>query len=191
MSPRAPTKPDTAVAVRQETAVEPPKDRRAYRRAAYAGRLDHFRARARAHYAKNREGMLAEGARRRADPTYREAMRIYLLGYRRDHPDRVKNLYLQRIHGLSLAEYELLSEKQGGVCAICARAEMKVHRSGVRCELSVDHDHRCCPGRTSCGQCVRGLLCSECNFALGKFGDSPARLRLAITYLSAHQGVQP
>ena len=30
----------------------------------------------------------------------------------------------------------------------------------------VDHDHRCCDGRKSCGKCVRGILCQPHNKAM-------------------------
>lgn len=32
---------------------------------------------------------------------------------------------------------------------------------------------------------VRGLLCSPCNIAIGLFRESPARMRAAISYVSA------
>jgi Recombination endonuclease VII len=42
----------------------------------------------------------------------------------------------------------------------------------------VDHDHNCCPGAYSCGQCVRGLVCKPCNIRvswveIGKMDPTP------------------
>lgn len=81
-------------------------------------------------------------------------------------------------YGLTEGEYDALLEQQGGVCAICRKP----------CErgcLSIDHDHRCCPGDRSCGKCVRGLLCRRCNQGLGNFHDDQAALLAAVAYLSA------
>lgn len=61
--------------------------------------------------------------------------------------------------GITVERYEEMLARQGGVCAICKR------RPGKR-RLAVDHDHSCCPGRRSCGKCVRGLLCKACNYQL-------------------------
>lgn len=47
----------------------------------------------------------------------------------------------------------------------------------------VDHDHACCPPKRSCGKCVRGALCRNCNLGLGYFKDRPDVLRQAIAYL--------
>ena len=54
---------------------------------------------------------------------------------------------------------------QGGACAIC----------GEVTELFTDHSYR--TGKT------RGLLCRQCNTALGMLKDSPTRLRKALVYL--------
>lgn len=53
--------------------------------------------------------------------------------------------------------------------------------------LAVDHDHACCPGRLSCGQCVRGCLCKTCNTALGMLQDDLDRLSGLLRYLSEAQ----
>jgi hypothetical protein len=73
-------------------------------------------------------------------------------------------------YGISVAEYDALLAKQGGICAICSRTCSTGRR------LSVDHEHD--SGR------IRGLLCNSCNRAIGLFGDDPARLHAAIAYLS-------
>lgn len=70
-------------------------------------------------------------------------------------------------------------DKQGGVCAICGREET-AHHSLL---LKIDHDRTCCSGSRSCGRCVRGLLCSNCNRAIGLFGDDAAAIRAAAAYL--------
>lgn len=48
-------------------------------------------------------------------------------------------------------------------CQACGKKGVTLH---------IDHDHRCCPVRPYCGNCVRGMLCKSCNIALGFVGDS-------------------
>jgi hypothetical protein len=75
-------------------------------------------------------------------------------------------------YGLTRKQYKALLTLQGDVCAICKQ------RNEVK-ELGVDHDHT--TGR------VRGLLCNDCNIALGYFKDNIDYLRQAILYLTASQ----
>lgn len=80
---------------------------------------------------------------------------------------RARNL--MKNYGLTVAAYDALLAGQGGVCAICGRPPDERH------PLHVDHCHA--TGR------VRGILCSNCNLALGNAGDDPARLRAMAEYL--------
>lgn len=79
-------------------------------------------------------------------------------------------------YGMTGRQLRVMSEQQGGRCKICDR------EPGKR-KLSVDHDHSCCPGNTSCGKCVRALICNPCNVALGMMKDSVSTLRRAADYL--------
>ena len=80
-------------------------------------------------------------------------------------------------YNLTVEQYEAIYAHQGGKCALCQRATGKVRR------LACDHDHACCDGPTSCGNCVRGLLCGTCNKTLGHYRDDPAAFQRAIDYL--------
>lgn len=82
-------------------------------------------------------------------------------------------------YNLSAAEYEALTAIQGGLCAICRRDPGEVGT------LHVDHDHGCCPTPAkSCGNCVRGLLCRDCNTSIGMIkGDLVRWAELATRYI--------
>lgn len=86
---------------------------------------------------------------------------------------------LRNVYGITPAQYDALLEMQGGACAICGGQPYEGR------SFAVDHDHRCCPGQKSCGKCLRGLLCQECNMALGKVRDSKQLLLNAIRYLDS------
>lgn len=77
--------------------------------------------------------------------------------------------------------YQRMLAEQGGGCAICGGLEDDGRA------LAFDHDHACCPGKGSCGKCVRQLLCGRCNRAIGLLNDSPERLEAAAAYLRRHQ----
>lgn len=68
--------------------------------------------------------------------------------------------------------------QQNGVCAICKNAETKIESGSVR-SLSVDHNHTT--------GAVRGLLCANCNLAIGYACDDVSILRNAIAYLQKHE----
>jgi len=59
-------------------------------------------------------------------------------------------------------------------CRICGSEGFVISRNG-KAKLAVDHNHLT-------GE-VRGLLCHNCNRALGLFGDNPDIIRKAVEYL--------
>ena len=85
-----------------------------------------------------------------------------------------------RMYGLSQPEFDELLTLQRGRCGICATDE-----PGTK-GWFVDHDHGCCSGVGSCGNCVRGILCQDCNFLLGNAKDSVDVLDRARKYLVAN-----
>lgn len=93
-----------------------------------------------------------------------------------NHPDRRKKWHLKGTYNVTIDWYYETLKKQGGGCGICGLKPTARY-------LSVDHDHQCCPGETSCGNCVRGLLCTSCNLQLGII-EKEEFVRSATRYLS-------
>jgi hypothetical protein len=79
---------------------------------------------------------------------------------KKDAKARSRDVYQTRVYGLSKERHAELLEFQDYRCWICRRATGRVKA------LATDHDHSCCAGPTSCGECVRGKLCGVCNEVL-------------------------
>lgn len=72
-------------------------------------------------------------------------------------------------------QYEERLAAQGGVCKICKKPSTNKRKTGVVFRLAIDHDHNCCPGNKTCGECTKGLLCLSCNNKIEwhrKYADS-------------------
>lgn len=98
-------------------------------------------------------------------------------------PEKIREYHLRHKYGITPEQFDALLESQGGTCATCFR----VPSEGTK-RFSVDHDHSCCPGEFTCGKCIRGLLCGNCNTALGLVNDEVAILDKMRAYLLAVQG---
>lgn len=69
-----------------------------------------------------------------------------------------------------------MREDQNGVCAICQKSTDIIDiRTGLPRRLAIDHNHKT-------GE-IRGLLCHDCNIAIGHFKDNAELLRCAARYL--------
>jgi hypothetical protein len=80
-----------------------------------------------------------------------------------------RNRQLRYSYGIEPIEYDRLLCEQKGRCAICGREDTPKKR------LAVDHD--------AASTKVRGLLCRQCNVAIGLLQHDPRILRRAIKYL--------
>jgi recombination endonuclease VII len=109
---------------------------------------------------------------RAADKAYRSARRdLYKekhRAWREKNPDHIRRKTLIDNYNLTTEQYEEMVAAQDGKCAACGNPEtaLKPKSDEVK-RLAVDHDHGCCPGYKSCGNCIRGLLCARCNVMEG------------------------
>ena len=113
-----------------------------------------------------------------------EQRKQYLTEHRALFPKAWKDSHLRHAFGVSLAQYAEMFSAQGGVCAICKQPETHMRAGKVKA-LAVDHNH----GTGA----VRGLLCFDCNTAIGKLKEDRDTLLSAIRYLDKHSdaGIVP
>jgi hypothetical protein len=73
-------------------------------------------------------------------------------------PAMRRSEHLKKKYGMTLTDFDAMLECQFGGCAICGE---------IADRWEIDHDHGCCDGKLSCGECIRGVLCSRCNRNVG------------------------
>ena len=89
-----------------------------------------------------------------------------------------RDWHLRNFYKISLEEYERILVSQGSKCALCCSLPGKK-------PLRVDHDHSCCSGEKTCGRCIRGLLCANCNLAMERIDSISNWAEKATEYSKA------
>lgn len=82
-------------------------------------------------------------------------------------PTKKRNYLMKARYGTTVENYELMFQRQGGICLICKKSQKR--------RLDVDHSHK--TGK------IRGLLCRRCNIALGLLDDNVSIIKNLINYL--------
>ncbi len=94
------------------------------------------------------------------------------------HPEQAKAIAYKIRYTIDFAS---LWDIQKGLCACCGKPMLREGKDPL--SVVADHDRRCCPGKKSCGKCVRGLIHRNCNLVLGYAKDDIQVLRSAANYL--------
>lgn len=101
---------------------------------------------------------------------------LYVKTWKRNNPQRNKILQkrtvLKRKYKISLEEFNGMLDSQQNKCMICNKTFKNAKSTHV------DHCHK--SGK------IRGLLCTNCNIALGYFKDSLSTIRSALKYLKKY-----
>jgi hypothetical protein len=132
----------------------------AYQKGLYERDKDRIKAQRAAYKQANRDLLRARGRARY------QKHRVVILEKQRQK--RLTGEERAAVHGLTVDQYQAMVKEQGGLCAICG---------GAMKRICIDHDHET--------GAVRGLLCHNCNVALGHLRDSPALLRAAADYVES------
>lgn len=101
----------------------------------------------------------------------------------RKKPSKIASKFynLKYNYGITLEEYEVLYNRTNGRCYICSKSP-ELKECGNRNWLCLDHDHDTNE--------IRGLLCGQCNSALGLFYDNTEYLARAMSYINEKGNVQ-
>jgi len=111
----------------------------------------------------------------------KERSKIARLLWVKNNPERVAYIKIKSKYKITKEDFNDMLNGQNGRCSVCNCLFDDIKKPNV------DHDHSCCPGQQTCGNCVRALLCSLCNTLLGKALDDPDILDKAANYLRQHK----
>lgn len=136
------------------------------------------------YYQLNKEKCLANNAayyaahkaevRKRNDQWKEANKEKYVLSVKRwQQRSEIKAKAREKLYGVTAEQYQLQLEKQCYCCAVCG--------SVLDLAKNTHQDH--CHVTNS----PRGILCSNCNTALGLFKDSLELLLKAVSYLKSYQ----
>ncbi len=103
----------------------------------------------------------------------KDKVKAYIQIYSKTNPDVQRKAQYKRKFDITIDDYDKMFNKQEGKCPICEKPQSELKKL-----LHVDHDHK--TGK------IRGLLCGDCNLALGMFKDSKILLTNSIKYLSTN-----
>ena len=106
----------------------------------------------------------------RSKPEAQERNRLY----RRKNRLKERDRQLRKLYGITIEDFNSMFSNQGGKCKCCS-----AHQTELKKSLVVDHCHH--------RGMVRGLLCEDCNLALGRVKDNTNTLRSMIEYLTENQ----
>jgi hypothetical protein len=104
-------------------------------------------------------------------------------GYASVCKDCKRSKKLESAYGLTLEAWNSLFESQRNCCAICKSPD-----TGGK-GWATDHDHACCPGKKTCGNCVRSILCYHCNTTVG-FIETHTDIEAALDYVARNKHLQ-
>lgn len=94
--------------------------------------------------------------------------------------EKQRNDYYLGAYGIDLTDYNRMFAEQKGLCAACGFPESRINKkTGKPKQLHVDHCHKT--------RRVRGLLCNNCNSALGLLQEDPARIAGLLAYAKQQQ----
>ena len=114
------------------------------------------------------------------DPDWRKKLLQATKKYRKENFLGSREKGLKRRFKITLEDFDRMLSAQNNACLGCGVANPENKRRFWH----VDHDHACCDQKDStCGKCLRGILCRGCNMALGGVKDNVETLRNLAVYL--------
>jgi hypothetical protein len=117
----------------------------------------------------------ALGRQRRCKPCHVAHTGNYYAGLSPERKARRIAQIKAKKYGMTLEQMQALVAAHDDNCDLCGKPDTTHRKRTWTRQLTLDHDH--VTGR------YRGLICSECNLALGHTKDDPALLRRMADYV--------